>query len=330
MDRYCIALAAAVVCLALLIYIVSRNTSGGNGQGVSSRQMGATIPVLRDGAAGVPCPDGKICINGVCGACVNGPDPSTACPAGLVCSGGKCNMCSASMPCPTGVQCIGGLCTGCGPNVPCPAGQVCSGGKCGPCSDSAPCPDGYVCSGGSCVPKCVPCDNDLHSCGAGQICAVGTCVPAPACSATNPCPAGLTCGTDGKCASCYTWKTWMNPGAVMPTDIYGAGTFAGVVGPVAPVIDPNGGLNSFGFIDTRGAFNGINDGALHPSTPTQVKYLSTANTCPPLKVPTVTAGMVKYGPTPICMDLAKKGVLTGMYANCEVYPSYNFQNVGTM
>ncbi len=366
MSQSCLAVAAVVVCLALFIYYICR--SGGGGGGGGGDGVGSGVPVLRSGASGVPCPNGQVCQGGICGPCNN---PNAPCPDGLVCAGGACSMCSSNVPCPPGIQCIGGLCTRCSATVPCPPdqacnngicgpcgigapcpagkaclngkcipacpdtpcspGQVCDGGICGPCSSDVPCPDGQICSGGACIPKCVPCDNDLHSCGAGQICMQGSCVAAPACGAASPCPAGLTCGADGRCAGCYVWKTWAAPFSTPPPDIYGVGTFPGIASAVAPVVDPSQGTGGYGFIDALGNFNGIEGGALHPSKPSQVLYLAAAKSCPPLAALTNQQQRKVMGPSgnpAICMDLAKKGPLTAYWSPCDTYAGYNFQMLG--
>jgi hypothetical protein len=93
------------------------------------KQGKCTKTVKKTSCPDVPCKDGKVCINGVCGPC----SKNDQCKKGNYCKDGKCK--------PTGNQCS--------PDKDCPIGEKCLNGYC--VKDSGPVP---ICSGDSCKSPC--------------------------------------------------------------------------------------------------------------------------------------------------------------------------------
>lgn len=90
------------------------NTAAGKCVPPEAKNNGPCDPI-----EGTDCPDGQVCISGVCmpppGACVN----NDQCPAGFICQNGTCTPDSSGQP-------------GCLTDSSCPSGQICINGDCKP------------------------------------------------------------------------------------------------------------------------------------------------------------------------------------------------------
>jgi hypothetical protein len=85
----------------------------------------------------------------------------------------------------------------------------------------------------------------------------------------------------------------------------------------------------FGYVDQLGDFYDIEEDGPHKSHPDQVSYIGAAKTCPPMRVVDVPDNAFKSGAIPMCMDLAKKGMVTANWSSeCIKYPGYNLQMFG--
>lgn len=166
------------------------------------------------GACNNSCAAGQGCCNGKCidvqsdkdncGACNN------SCGAKGVCEGGTCKCSDAKLTYCNPDGCVDLLtdtkhCSVCGKS--CGADQACISNK--EQSASQCCEDSKfsaLCNG-----RCIKTDFDSENCGScgnscqGQICNAGFCEK---CSDTLPCPQGLTCDANGKCA-CGLDCTWV-------------------------------------------------------------------------------------------------------------------------
>jgi hypothetical protein len=121
---------------------------------------------------GKSCPEGEICVAGVCkapcgdvkcpppqvcllGACVD-PCLEKTCPDRQVCDKGMCRPVCTCTPCPSGSECnaMTGLCVepGCGGTKTCQPGTHCSAGECVDSCTGAVCPARRRCAAGACVP----------------------------------------------------------------------------------------------------------------------------------------------------------------------------------
>lgn len=152
-----------------------------------------------DPCAGVLCPDGQNCFQGVCettscfneryacsegqickdGKCIDDPCSDSPCNSDETCNNGKCYKSCATVQCSSGKSCKQGKCvTDSCADVSCVAGAVCSRGKCykDPCLKKS-CPNGEVCILGEC--KTDPCIG--VDCPKQQVCRPphGDCYPQP-------------------------------------------------------------------------------------------------------------------------------------------------------
>lgn len=131
----------------------------------------ATGLCLDPACVGKNCPEGEICVAGVCkapcsdikcprpqlcvlGACVD-PCLGKTCPDRQVCDKGVCRPTCTCTPCSGGAECneITGLCVepGCGGQKTCTPGSFCAAGQCVLACTGAVCPPRQRCESGACV-----------------------------------------------------------------------------------------------------------------------------------------------------------------------------------
>jgi hypothetical protein len=114
------------------------------------------------------CTGLESCVRGTCTeTCFEG-----GCPAGFSCTDTGCvETACVDRTCAEGERCVGGECIPACEGVVCPPGQMCFGGRCVDTCAGITCDDCTVCDDGACVTRC----------------------------ATGSCPAGESCGADGRC-----------------------------------------------------------------------------------------------------------------------------------
>lgn len=146
---------------------------------------------LRDGT---PC----VCIDGECNEreCSSDAD----CPDGEICVDGVCvprcqpSQCGADGDCAPGCICVGGSCRDaeCGPNNPCPSGQVCINGRCFPDTDppTGSCSSIFCGADGDCGPGCVCISGQCYSADAAFYCCYESPVTDPGSPPSSRCQIG--------------------------------------------------------------------------------------------------------------------------------------------